>query len=152
MRAELWALIHCVVMALPLAMLKGLQMSTNAKLGLACIFCCGIITIAFDVVRSVETLTHSSSGGSTTLWTNLESAIAVIVSCLPTFKALLGPRKGGRSGPSANSYGQRPWPRSDSGQIQLTSRTSSKGGMESFYIANQSCDNSIRGASIDIRS
>lgn len=91
-------------MALPLAMLKTLQMRTTAKLGLAGVFCCAIITIAFDILRTVETLTKGGDVGSTTLWTNLESAIAVIVSCLPSFAALVNKRDRKNAGRKASPY------------------------------------------------
>ena len=68
-------------MALPLAMLKDLQMRTPVKVGLAGVFCCAFITIGFDILRAVETERKTGVRGSTALWTNLESAVAVIV-CL----------------------------------------------------------------------
>lgn len=80
------------IMALPLAMLKSLQMRTSVKLGLAGVFCCAFVTIAFDILRAVETDTKGRIEGSTALWTNLESAVAVIVSCLPSVAALFSPK------------------------------------------------------------
>ena len=108
-------------MALPLGMLKGLQMSTKAKIGLAGIFCLATITIAFDILRAIEILTKNNHTGSTALWTNLESAVAVIVSCLPSFRALLSPRKGDNAKKSIGRYRQRSLAVTDSTKIYLTS-------------------------------
>ena len=135
-------LILIIVMALPLAMLKGLQMSTKAKVGLTGIFCCAVITVAFDILRAVETLTNGSNPGSTALWTNLESAIAVIVSCLPTFKSLIGPRKDSNPGRNASPYRQRPL-------VDMVSGQWSKSKAESPIIEAKSFDNSLRGSSVD---
>lgn len=80
-------------MALPMGMLRKLQVPTVAKLGLAAIFSCALFIIAFDTIRVVETLTQDSTIAATPLWTNLESAISVIVSCLPSYAALLRQRQ-----------------------------------------------------------
>ena len=80
-------------MALPMGMLRKLQVPTTAKLGLAAIFSCAIFIIVFDTIRVVETLTQVSTSAVTPLWTNLESAISVIVSCLPSYAALFRQRQ-----------------------------------------------------------
>ena len=95
------------VMALPLAMLKDLQMRTPAKIGLAGVFCCAFITVAFDILRAVETETRGGVEGSTALWTNLESAVAVIVSCLPTFTALFNTKNNRTLGKNRGRYRQK---------------------------------------------
>lgn len=95
-------------MALPLAMLKTLQISPRAKLGLVAIFGLASFIIVFDILRTTETLGHSQSIGSTALWTDLESAIAIIVSCLPSFVALLRPRKGNDVEKNTSRYPSRP--------------------------------------------
>ena len=66
-------------------------MRTPAKVGLAGVFGCAFITICFDILRAVKTDKEGAVQGSTALWTNLESAVAVIVSCLPSLVALLSP-------------------------------------------------------------
>ena len=145
-------LIHLVVMALPLAMLRRLQMSRKAKLGLAGIFCCGVVTIAFDIIRTVETLTDGDRLGSTALWTNLESAIAVLVSCLPSLKALTGPRRKGHLTNNVRPYGQRSWPLSDTVKVYRPLEESSRSGIESLRIVDRSFDNSVRGSLITIHA
>lgn len=70
-------------------MLRGLQMSTSRKVGLAAIFLVAVTDVAFDITRTVYTV----NGGAValdTIWDILEPTIAVIVSTLPTYKALLG--------------------------------------------------------------
>lgn len=74
-------------MALPLWMLKGLQMPTSQKIGLGCLFCLAFVGIAFDILRTV----YSIEGESVTLdtvWDTLETQFAVIISCLPTYRSL----------------------------------------------------------------
>lgn len=64
-------------------------MSMSRKVGLAAIFLIAITDVAFDITRTVYTV----NGGAValdTIWDILEPTIAVIVSSLPTYKALLG--------------------------------------------------------------
>jgi hypothetical protein len=73
-------------MALPLWMLKKMQMSLFHKLGLAAIFLLATIDIVFDILRTYHTI-----GGTTSLsvlWDILEPTIAVVVSTMPTYRAL----------------------------------------------------------------
>ena len=70
-------------------MLRRLQMSMSRKLGLAAVFLIAITDVVFDITRTVYTV----NGGAValdTIWDILEPTIAVIVSSLPTYKALLG--------------------------------------------------------------
>ena len=74
-------------MALPLYMLKGLQMPTSRKVGLGCLFCLAFVVIAVDIIRTVITI----DGSPVTLGTVLdflEPQLAVIISCLPTYRSL----------------------------------------------------------------
>ena len=89
-------------------MLRTLQIHPRAKLGLAAIFGLAFFIILFDILRTVETLGHSHTVGSTALWTDLEAAIAVIVSCLPSFVALLRPRKDHGVEKNTSRYPSRP--------------------------------------------
>lgn len=62
-------------------------MSTSRKVGLAAIFLLAVVDIIFDITRTIYTV----DGGAVTLypiWDILEPTIAVIVSSLPTYKAL----------------------------------------------------------------
>jgi hypothetical protein len=80
-------------MALPLVMVttRMLTLTLSAKIGLLFIFSLVLIDIAFDVVRTVysisETLTNETN--LKTIWTFLEPTIAVIVCALPCYKGLI---------------------------------------------------------------
>ena len=113
-------------MALPLAMLKGLQMRTPVKFGLAGVFCCAFITIAFDILRAVQTVTRGGVQGSTALWTNLESAIAVIVSCLPSLTALFSQQSSRNDRKNRSPYKQRSLAISDSAKRYMSIGSSVK--------------------------
>ena len=76
-------------MALPLWMLKGLQMPTRKKLGLAAIFLVATSDIIIDIIRTVYSI-NGRPVALNAMWDILEPSIAVIVSALPTYKALLG--------------------------------------------------------------
>ena len=85
-------------MALPLWMLKGLQIHKFQKLGLAFIFSLAIVCVALDILRTAEALASNQA-----LYTVLEINFVVIVSCLPTYRALLNIGQQGRSG-KASQY------------------------------------------------
>ena len=72
------------VMGLPLFMIEGLQMPMTRKLGLAVLFSLATIDVVFDIVRTVNTVKR----GPLTIWDVLEPTTAVIISCLPTYRAL----------------------------------------------------------------
>ena len=132
-----------IVMALPLAMLKGLQMRTPVKLGLAGVFCFAFITIAFDILRAMETNTKGGIKGSTALWTNLESAIAVIVSCLPSLTALFSPKNEPSGGRHRGPYRQRSLAISDSAKLYLNTGCSLKSGYSERTSADGQSDHGI---------
>ena len=92
-------------------------MRTPAKFGLAGVFCCAFITIAFDILRALETDMQGGIEGSTALWTNLESAVAVIVSCLPSLVALFSPKNTRNEGRNRSPYRQRSLAISDSARL-----------------------------------
>ena len=124
-------------------MLKDLQMRTPVKLGLAGVFCFAVITIAFDLLRAVETNTKGGIEGSTALWTNLESAIAVIVSCLPSLVALLNPKKEQNGGRHGGPYKQRSLAISKSAELYINTRSSSKSGYSERTSAEGQSDHGI---------
>ncbi len=64
-------------------------MSITRKVGLAAIFLIAIIDIALDITRTVYTV-NGDAVGLDVIWDILEATIAVIVSSLPTYKALPG--------------------------------------------------------------
>lgn len=67
-------------------------MSTSRKVGLAVLFSIAITDVIIDVIRTVYSINIKAVGLDTTC-DILESTIAVIVSSLPTYKALLGSTK-----------------------------------------------------------
>ena len=67
-------------------------MRTSKKIALAALFTIAITGIAFDIARTISTF-HSGPQAFNTIWDILEPTIAVIVSTLPTYKALLGRSK-----------------------------------------------------------
>ena len=75
-------------------------MPIGQKLGLAALFLIAITDLIFDVFRTLYT------GGEVntfhTIWDILEPTIAVIVSSLPTYKALLGGARKERITPYQN--------------------------------------------------
>ena len=71
-------------MALPLWMLKDLKIKARQKIGLAFIFSLATFIVALDILRTVEAASDNQA-----LFTVLEINFAVIVSCLPTYRALL---------------------------------------------------------------
>ena len=69
-------------------MLRDLKISTPKKLGLALIFSFAIVCIALDIVRVVEAISENQA-----LYTIIEINLVVVISCLPTYRTLLGVRK-----------------------------------------------------------
>lgn len=80
-----------VVMALPIAMLRTLQMRTREKIGLAVIFALVLIEVAFTILRVVFTVSHAFGKvpDLNTLWSTLDPIIAVMVCTLPCYRNLL---------------------------------------------------------------
>ena len=75
-------------MILPICFLRGLQMRLGKKIAVACLFSVGLVVIAIDAAR----LGVGHGGGvisQAALYDALEPAIAVIVSCLPTYISVL---------------------------------------------------------------
>ncbi|MCJ1421266.1 hypothetical protein MMC32_007628 [Xylographa parallela] len=86
-------------MALPLWMLKGLRISRAQKIGLAAIFLIAFIDILFDILRTIYTVNGGAVGLDTT-FDILEPSIAVIISTLPTYRALFMSRRRMETGSS----------------------------------------------------
>ncbi len=83
------------VLILPLFMIYGLQLRTNQKIVLTGIFSLGLLIVAVDILRTVESLRSGTFSG-VALWSSLEVTVAVIVSSLPLYRVLIT-RKGRRS-------------------------------------------------------
>ena len=75
-------------MALPCWMLRDLKIGVAKKLGLAFIFSFALVCIALDIVRVVEAISQNQA-----LYTIIEINLVVVISCLPTYRTLLGVRK-----------------------------------------------------------
>ena len=88
-------MLNDAVIFLPLWMLPQLQMPIGRKLGLAAIFLIAMSDVIFDVFRTVYTGAEVKK--YYTIWDILEPTIAVIVSSLPTYKALLRGAKKARN-------------------------------------------------------
>ena len=94
-------------MAFPLYVLKGLQMQISQNLGLASVFCLAILVVIFDILRTVfsaKSARGGAVGASTALWDILEITIAVIVSCLPTYRAILTRKKSRKQRKNNGTY------------------------------------------------
>ena len=76
-------------MALPLWMLRGLKIRLSQKLGLIAIFSIAIVIVAFDILRTVKSIDGGAFSESA-LYGILEMTIAVMISCLPTYRTLFG--------------------------------------------------------------
>ena len=75
-------------MVLPWYIIRKLQMTLSKKLGLVAIFSVALVTVAFDILRTVKSLDQGAFSASS-LYTSLEVTFAIIVSCLPVYRALL---------------------------------------------------------------
>ena len=93
--AQCLRMLNDAVILLPLWMLPRLQMPIGRKLGLAALFLIAMSDVIFDVFRTVYT--GGEANNYYTIWDILEPPIAVILSSLPTYKALLGGAKKART-------------------------------------------------------
>ena len=75
-------------MALPLSMLRYIRRSTDQKLGLGLIFSIAIVTVALDIVRTVESISGGAFG-YISLYCILETTFTVIISSLPVYRSLV---------------------------------------------------------------
>lgn len=113
-------------MALPLPVLYNLRINSQQKMGLVVIFCLGLITIIFAIVRVIETNATKTHVDPIwlALWSMIECAVAVIVACLPSLKALI--RTGGTS-KNYNSRGLSNTTANKKGAIRLRPLTDTTG-------------------------
>lgn len=77
-------------MALPLWMLIRLQMRTAQKLGLALVFMLALVDIIVDILRTIYSISEGVVSLHAMIFEILEATIAVIISCLPTYRIILG--------------------------------------------------------------
>ena len=91
-----------LIIALPIVMLRRLQISMVHKIGLGFVFFLVAVDIVFDLLRTVYTLDADASSfpDANTVWALCEPTIAVMICALPSYRSLL-PK---RSKPSPQSY------------------------------------------------
>lgn len=106
-------------MALPFWMIRDLKIRMSQKLGLAFIFSFAIVCVALDIVRVVEAVSQNQA-----LYTIIEINLVVIISCLPTYRTLLGIGQRDRSQQSYpwRSLGRKKYWRSQDGDIHPLKR------------------------------
>ncbi|KAF2638105.1 hypothetical protein P280DRAFT_91111 [Massarina eburnea CBS 473.64] len=79
-----------LLMVIPLVMLSRMLMPTSQKLGIAFIFSLVLITIVFDTLRTVFTLSlRTDFIDENAVWSLLEPTIGVIVCALPCYGGFL---------------------------------------------------------------
>ena len=111
-------------------MLKGLKIGTPQKIALGFIFSLAIVCVVLDIVRVIEAV-----GQNQALYTIIEINFVVIISCLPTYRALVGMKKRKESRKPSGSY---PWRSTDgafskgsaSNKSDLTSSDDTEAQME----------------------
>lgn len=74
-------------MLLPLRTLYNLNTRSSQKWAVMGIFALALVTISFEVLRAVEF--YQLDTFYTTLYTNLQVSFAVIISMLPTYRAII---------------------------------------------------------------
>ena len=82
-------------------MLKGLKISAPQKIALGFIFSLAVVCVVLDIVRVIEAVSQHQA-----LYTIIEINFVVIISCLPTYRALLGMKQRRQSRRPSGSY---PW-------------------------------------------
>ncbi|KAL9621187.1 MAG: hypothetical protein Q9160_004319 [Pyrenula sp. 1 TL-2023] len=86
-----------LIIALPVRLIWAVKtkLSTSQRVALSGIFAVSFIIVAVAIVRGVELASDfKSTPARFIIWSVVESAIAVIVGCLPTYKALFSSRTG----------------------------------------------------------
>ena len=83
-----------MIMALPLRLLKDLQVTRQQIIGLTAVFCLGLITIiATAIVRMTQILGQARTDPvGLAVWSLVESSVVVVVGSLPPLKAFLQER------------------------------------------------------------
>ncbi|KAI9893685.1 MAG: hypothetical protein M1814_005900 [Vezdaea aestivalis] len=90
------------ILILPLGLLTKMKIHWRQKIGLSLCFCFALITMAFSLVRGVlyyKSQAVNKAYGSVQngnidvaylyLWAFMEASVAIIVSCLPTYRLIL---------------------------------------------------------------
>ena len=82
-------------------MLQGLKINRPQKVALGFIFSLATVCVVLDIVRVIEAVNQNQD-----LYTIIEINFVVIISCLPTYRALVGMNKRKESRRPSGSY---PW-------------------------------------------
>jgi hypothetical protein len=96
-------------MALPIYLVWTLQMQPMQKIAICLLFGTGLVCISFATIRVVQIGINDKGQASTpepkwlTLWSVLETSIAVIIGCCPAFAALIRTRRNTKR-ESSNGY------------------------------------------------
>lgn len=88
-------------MVLPGYIIRKLQMTLSKKLGLVAVFSVALVTVAFDILRTVKSLDQGAFSASS-LYTSLEVTFAIIASCLPVYRAMLRTARKTKASDDAN--------------------------------------------------
>lgn len=80
-------------MILPLYMVSKLQkVSIGQKLGMTLLFSVAFVTIVINILRTIKSIQHPGFGVSV-FYVILEVNLSVLISCVPTYRALFGLKK-----------------------------------------------------------
>ncbi|KAI8938694.1 hypothetical protein NX059_004560 [Plenodomus lindquistii] len=90
-----------IIISLPITMVMRLQMKLKQKLGVAAVFALGIFVIISSIIRAYYS--HRNETMLTCTVSMVETAIAIIASCLPALRSML---IGGNTQNAASSYGK----------------------------------------------
>ncbi|EMD96918.1 hypothetical protein COCC4DRAFT_51632 [Bipolaris maydis ATCC 48331] len=145
-----------IIIALPITMVSRLQMKLKQKLGVAAIFALGFLVVIASCIRAYYSKRNETMLTCTV--SMIETAIAIIATCLPALRStLLGTNttKGSSSG-----YGGRHYELSSarrkasenrlhSSKINSSHQTSSTGGLQSHTRANGSEDSLFSNESLN---
>ncbi len=88
-------------MALPFWMLRDLKITAPQKIALGFIFSLAVVCVVLDIVRVIQAVNQRQA-----LYTIIEINFVVIISCLPTYRALLGMKQRRHLRRPSTSY---PW-------------------------------------------
>ena len=87
------------ILFLPMKPVWDLQLPTRQKVSMTFIFCLALVTCAFDIVRLVALVQTPASPDitwisvPTSIWTDIEPSVGILVACLAVCKPLLQPRR-----------------------------------------------------------
>ena len=80
-----------LIIALPIVMLRRLQVSMVQKVGLGVVFFLVAVDVVFDLLRTVYTLDADATSfpDANTVWALCEPSIAVMICALPSYRSIL---------------------------------------------------------------